>query len=136
MPFHRRLSQSMFVLGMVLLAGVNGLALPVTAATGDQLIMFTASWCATCRDLMPVVERIVSEHALPLVLVDVDEPKAPKTSKQLGLAIPTKELPQLYILHANKTSSLLFDGETYVLGQRRAAQIEIQDKFNKLNPTP
>lgn len=114
--------------------GFGLLAEPVQAVAGEQLVVFTASWCASCRDLMPVVERIGSEHGVPILLVDVDEPKSPRTVKSMGLSIPTKELPQIYLLQPGKSTSLLFDGENYLLGQRRSAQIQIQEKFNQLHP--
>jgi thiol-disulfide isomerase/thioredoxin len=108
---------------------LGGLASFAQAADA-QLVMFTATWCASCRDVMPVVERLASGQGLPIVLIDVDEPNAPQQASSKGLAIPSKELPQVYLLQANR-ASLVFDGEGYVLGHRMAAQQSLTAKINQ-----
>jgi thiol-disulfide isomerase/thioredoxin len=113
-----------------LLALLVGFAPTLAHAAEAQLVMFTASWCASCRDVMPVVESLASSQGLPIVLIDVDEPKAPQQASAKGLAIPSKELPQVYLLQANR-ASLVFDGEGYVLGHRTAAQQSLSNKLNQ-----
>ena len=106
---------------------------PPAAHAGSQepqLVVFTASWCAACRDIMPVVERLASERGLALFLIDVDVAAAPRQASSRGLAIPLKELPQVYLLQANK-SALLFDGEGYLLGHRRAAQKTLSSQLRQ-----
>lgn len=112
-------SARLFVLALV------SVTLCVPALAEDRLVVFTATWCASCRDLMPVIERLASQRQLSLLLIDVDEPRAPKTAQGLGLEIPHRELPQVYLLRDSK-ASLVLDGSTYQLGQRRAAQLQLQ----------
>lgn len=119
--------QSLLFSLLVLLAA---LAPTLAHASEAQLVMFTASWCASCRDLMPVVERLASAQGLPLLLIDVDEANAPKQASAKGIAIPSKELPQVYLLQANR-ASLVFDGEGYVLGHRTTAQQSLSNKLNQ-----
>jgi thiol-disulfide isomerase/thioredoxin len=120
-------------LALVALLLLSGIGLGRKAFAGPTvtepyLVVFTASWCASCRDVMPVLERLASVNNLPLVLIDVDEPTAPKQASQRGLAIPVKELPQVFVMQANR-SSVLFDGEGYVLGHRTTAQQRINQRL-------
>ncbi|MEB3245190.1 MAG: thioredoxin family protein [Vampirovibrionales bacterium] len=84
----------------------------VSIAADKTLVVFTAGWCANCRDVIPVIEDVAREQGLAVVMVDVDKQDAPKLAKTYNLAVPSLEPPQVYyIMGTQKT--LLFDGRNY-----------------------
>jgi putative thioredoxin len=49
------------------------------------LVDFWAPWCAPCRTLGPILERLVAEHAAELVLVRIDADQAPGLARRFGI---------------------------------------------------
>ena len=78
----------------------------------DRLVVFTASWCASCRTLVPSLQEVATSLALPVEVVDVDSVTAEAAAKAIGVALPSKELPQGFYVQSNG-STLVFDGTGY-----------------------
>ena len=117
----RRMGVASLGFALLLLLG-GGLALRALAAPqGAKMVVFSAGWCAACRELVPAIQQTAGRYQVPVFVIDVDMQQAPKDAKGYGLSIPQKELPQAYLIEANR-SFLLFDGDGYQLGQSQAAQ--------------
>ena len=53
-----------------------------------QLQLFTAAWCAPCRQIKPRLAALARRHSIPLDVVDVDQ--RPDLATQLGvMSVPT-----------------------------------------------
>jgi thiol-disulfide isomerase/thioredoxin len=87
----------------------------------DRLVVFTASWCASCRTLVPSLKEVATSLALPIEIVDVDATTAEATAKAIGVALPSKELPQGFYVQSNG-STLIFDGTGYTLNDTAKAK--------------
>jgi len=74
------------------------------------LVDFWAEWCAPCRAVAPVLERIANEHNLKLVEVNFDEEQ--QLAERYGvLSIPNMILfengePKAHAIGAQRKSSL------------------------------
>jgi len=44
-----------------------------TVSTGTVLVMFTATWCATCHTAAPALERLAERHPVRVVMADLAE---------------------------------------------------------------
>ena len=78
-------------------------------AEDANIVLFNANWCAQCREIDPIVQEVADQNHLPVKEIDVDDQNAPREVKTMGLSIPTKRLPQIYLLSQGK-AILLFDG--------------------------
>lgn len=107
------------VLGMVTL-GLVGMSLAINlwaqAAGRSTVVVFEANWCASCREVIPVVREIAGQNGLGVQEIDVDAQNAPAQARSYGLNIPTGDLPQVYLV-TNGSSSVLFDGRNYRFGK-------------------
>ena len=62
----------------------------VLRASVPVLVDFGATWCAPCRALHPIVQRIAAEHAGRIKVVTVDTDASPRTAARYGVrAVPT-----------------------------------------------
>ncbi|MFC3997652.1 thioredoxin family protein [Nocardiopsis sediminis] len=65
----------------------------VLAAGGPVLVMFTADWCPSCRQLAPVLGAVAGELGDRLTIVQIDADTNPRTPVDYGvLALPTLAL--------------------------------------------
>jgi len=105
-----------------------------TAMVGfsQEMVMFTANWCAGCREVQPVVQQLATQRGLKVTIIDVDKPDAPKLSQQFGLDIPKRELPQVYAQAKKGQSTLIYDGATHLWGQPEAIQAKIAGQLERL----
>src|SRR5690606_165889 len=95
----------------------------VTAVLGprafaqDQVVVFTANWCASCREVVPVVREVVQQNGLPAVVIDVDSQYAPREASRYGLSVPTEAPPQVFLVRESRIIRL-YNGEQYRFGGR------------------
>ncbi len=62
----------------------------VVQASGPVLVDFSATWCAPCKKLEPIVDDVAGEYAGRLKVVKVDIQKSPSTAARFGvLSVPT-----------------------------------------------
>ncbi len=62
----------------------------VVQASGPVLVDFSATWCAPCKKLEPIVDDVAGEYAGRLKVVKVDIQKSPGTAARFGvLSVPT-----------------------------------------------
>lgn len=94
------------------------------------VIVLTASWCGTCREITPLVRRIAaSEPGVDVVVLDVDSSSAPREASQYGISV-AGEVPQVYLYNNGKTT-LLFSGKGYRIGQSKQAEQQIRQKLEE-----
>jgi thiol-disulfide isomerase/thioredoxin len=117
----------MFVLVVIL--GIAWLAfikmVPLRAATPDQMVVFTARWCASCATLVPGVQEVTKKLSIPFTLIDVDSPSAPTQASKFGLDIPRENLPQGYYVR-DGAPSLVLNGKLYHAGQAAKARQDVE----------
>jgi len=113
--------------GAVLLAKVTSTAEAKNNGP-DRLVVFTASWCASCRTLVPSLQEVATSLALPVEVVDVDGAAAEATAKAIGVALPSKELPQGFYVQGNG-STLVFDGTGYTQNDATKAKTTTRGKI-------
>jgi thiol-disulfide isomerase/thioredoxin len=117
-----------YAVGLMVLTLLSVGVLSVTSLaqqTNKKLVVFTASWNANCQDLLPILTELSTRHKTAFVLIDVEAGGAPKEAGNLGLAIPHRELPQVYLLKTN-TATLIVDGNDYKLGQSDAVKAQLE----------
>ncbi len=110
--------------------GVSQAAKPVAPAQ-PTVVVLSASWCGTCREISPMVRKVVSsspELGLKLVTLDVDGSSAPAQAEQYGISVSGSNVPQVYLFSNGKTV-LLFNGKNYKFGQSKAAEAEIRQRL-------
>jgi thioredoxin 1 len=62
----------------------------VLRAEVPVLVDFVARWCAPCRVMAPVVERLAAENAGRIKVVTVDTDESPRIAQRYGIrAVPT-----------------------------------------------
>jgi thioredoxin len=62
----------------------------VLGAARPVLVDFSATWCAPCRKLEPIVHDLAAEYAGRMDVVHIDVEKAPMVSGRLGvMSVPT-----------------------------------------------
>jgi thiol-disulfide isomerase/thioredoxin len=94
----------------------------------DRLVVFTASWCASCRTLVPSLKEVATSLALPVEVIDVDSATAEAAAKAIGVALPSKELPQSFYVQGNG-STLVFDGTGYTQNDGAKAKTTTRGKI-------
>lgn len=95
-----------------------------TAADRATLVVFNANWCASCREVVPVVRDIASQNNLTVREIDVDSQTAPKEARSYGLSIPNDEPPQVYLVSRGRVT-LLYNGRAYRMGYSESARAAI-----------
>jgi len=101
------------------------------AATRASIILFNANWCASCREVTPIVQDIASQNSLGFTQIDVDAQTAPKEARNYGLSIPNDGPPQVYFVDRGR-STLLYNGKDYKFGYGDAARATILQNLQKV----
>jgi len=98
--------------------------------TANSLVMFTASWCAACRPVGPIVQDVAGQNNLSYQSIDVDFQNAPAMAADYGLTIPNADLPQVYLVKGGRVS-LLFDGRGFRLGKEEIVRTTILNNLQQ-----
>lgn len=104
-------------------------AMAARSAGQPSIIVLTASWCGTCREITPAVSRVAgSSGGLQVVTLDVDDNGTPGKASQYGVTVAGSDLPQVYLSNNGKTV-LLFSGKNYKFGQSKQAEDQIRQQL-------
>ncbi|MBL4783320.1 MAG: thioredoxin [Porticoccaceae bacterium] len=87
------------------------------------VIDFWADWCAPCKALMPVLEKLANEYAGQFVLAKVNADEQPKISGQFGI----RSLPTVIFMK---------DGQPIDAFQGAQSEKEIRETLGKHLPKP
>ncbi|MEM0950979.1 MAG: thioredoxin domain-containing protein [Cyanobacteria bacterium P01_H01_bin.74] len=129
MPVKKRfLSKFIFLvfLSLILtlvLSATLPVSLPSQVANAKQdlqkgtIVAFTASWCASCREVVPVAKRMALDYHLNFKAIDVDAANAAQVCKAVGLNIPKTSPPVIYYVHKRKKRRLFTGDKSYHFGQ-------------------
>ncbi len=120
MKMQKKLSIALLVLTVVALTVSKGL-LSAWAVNKPTMVVFTANWCASCREVVPIARDIASQNNLSITEIDVDSATAPKQAEGLGLSMPHDEPPQVFLVNKGR-SSLIYNGKSYKFGYQDAAR--------------
>ena len=99
------------------------------AQTTHQVVVFSANWCASCRDVVPIVEEIAGQKGIKVNVVDVDDPSTPSVVRSLGLKVPQGDLPQVFSNHQGQWQSV-FDGSDYMYGETELVRSSIMEHLS------
>ena len=100
-------------------------------ADGDQIVVFTAQWCASCVTLVPSIQGVSTRLGIPFTKIDVDDTKATAQARQFGLVIPRADLPQAYYIQSGK-QTLVLNGKQYTPNQSKQVDADLTTKVNTL----
>lgn len=101
------------------------------AKSQRTIVAFTAQWCASCREVLPVVRQMANEFQYPVMVeVDVDQRQSLKQAEMYGIAIPSSELPQVYLVDDGQVR-LIFDGSQYTYGQIDELTASLRQTFRR-----
>jgi thiol-disulfide isomerase/thioredoxin len=99
-------------------------ALTGWAASRGTVVLFNANWCASCREVNPIVQDVASQNNLGYTQIDVDAQTAPKEAHNYGLSIPNDGPPQVYYVDRGH-ATMLYNGKDYKFGYGDAARATI-----------
>jgi len=132
MPRFARNTILVALLGAIVVAGAfSGRLFKGWAANRGTIVVFDANWCASCRELTPVVRDVASQNGLGVTQIDIDFQDAPKQARSLGLNIPNDEPPQVFFVDRGK-ATLIFSGRQYRFGQPEQARATILQNLQRV----
>jgi thiol:disulfide interchange protein len=79
------------------------------AEKGPTLLVFTAGWCASCREVLPAVKAYASGKGYAVQVVDVDDSAAQGLTRQYGLSMNQVAPPMVYFVTGGKPSVIIDD---------------------------
>lgn len=100
------------------------------AASRTSIVVFSAKWCASCREVTPIVQEIGQQNGIQVQEIDVDAQNAPAQARTYGLSIPSGNLPQVYLVQGG-TSSVLFDGSNYRMGRGQIVRTTVLQNLQR-----
>lgn len=101
--------------GMAPKSASNGPAAVKPMVGSPVMVFFTASWCAACREVIPIAQNVASQYQYTIQIVDVESASAVERAKTFGLTIPKKTLPQVYLM-TSTPPTLIYDGTLHPFG--------------------
>lgn len=125
--------KKLLITGLVLMVSAVSVSkgwLDGWAANRGNMVVFTANWCASCREVLPIVREVASQNSIGVTEIDVDAPTAPKQAQGVGLAVPNEGPPQVFFVNHGR-SSLIYNGKNYKFGYQDAAKATILQNLQK-----
>lgn len=129
MKTQKKLGIALLILTVVSLTVSKGF-LSAWAASKATMVVFTANWCASCREVVPMIRDIASQNNLSITEIDVDSATAPKQAEGLGLSLPHDEPPQVFLVNKGR-SALIYNGKAYKFGYQDAARTTILQNLQR-----
>lgn len=119
----------------ILLVFISGLMTMNTTwgAIRGTLVLFSANWCASCRDVLPIVREIAGQNNLDITQIDVDSQDAPRQARHYGLSIPTDEPPQVYFLNRGR-ATLVYNGKSFRAGGADTVRTTLLQNLQRVLP--
>lgn len=114
----------------VMLAFWSGVS-TMWAAGNGTLVFFHANWCASCREVLPIVQEIAGQNNLTVLQIDVDNQNAPQQARNFGLSIPSDEPPQVYCMNHGR-ATLIYNGKSYRSGGSGSARATILQNLQQV----
>lgn len=125
----KKILVTLAVLAVVSLSVGKGVLSAWAAARGN-MVVFTANWCASCREVVPLVRDIAGQNSLSVTEIDVDSATAPKQAQSFGLGMPHDEPPQVFFVDKGR-STLIYNGKGYKFGYQDATKATILQNLQK-----
>jgi len=129
MKMQKKMSIALIVLSVVGISTAKGLLTALAASRGN-MVVFTANWCASCREVVPIVRDVAAQNSISVTEIDVDSATAPKQAQGIGLAMPHDEPPQVFFVDKGR-STLIYNGKNYKFGYQDAAKATILQNLQK-----
>jgi thiol-disulfide isomerase/thioredoxin len=96
--------------------------------SGRTVVVLTASWCGSCREILPAVQSAAaSVGGVRVVTLDVDSNSAPTEASNYGISV-AGDVPQVYLVNNGRTV-LLFTGRGYHMGNSQQARQQIEQQL-------
>ena len=103
----------------------------VAGAAQGTMVIFTASWCASCREVIPVAREIAAQNSISVTEIDIDFQDAPRQARGYNLQVPTEDPPQIFYVDRGR-STLLFSGRGYRFGSEQAVRATILQNLQRI----
>ena len=103
------------------------------AASRGNMVVFSANWCASCREVLPIVRDVASQNGMGVTEIDVDSQMAPKQARALGLSMPNDEPPQVFYVDRGRTT-LLYNGKNFKFGYPDAVRAALLQNLQRSQP--
>jgi thiol-disulfide isomerase/thioredoxin len=121
---------SLLVLLVVTLSVAKGFLVTFAAGRGN-LVVFSANWCASCREIVPVVRDVAGQNSLGVTEIDVDSQTAPKQAQSMGLSIPNEEPPQVFYVNRGH-ATLIYNGKGYKFGSGNVVRTTLLQNLQRV----
>ena len=103
------------------------------AASRGNMVVFSANWCASCREVLPIVHDVASQNGMGVTEIDVDSQTAPKQARALGLSMPNDEPPQVFYVDRGR-ATLLYNGKNFKFGYPDAVRAALLQNLQRSQP--
>lgn len=73
-----------------------------------EVKLVSASWCAPCKALKPVLQGLCEEHSLSYTVYDLDSKEGSEFASQYGV----RSVPTMFVLEDGKITNTLVGSKT------------------------